>query len=126
MSTRAKMLNVRSQVVISLALIFGSSSYAQGMQAVNNNFTPTYKVEKCDCLGFSEDIPTFLSDLSDGHQDIYGEGKSLKEAQNSAQNMCVETYRNFASVSKTEDPNSVTRSGCHQLRSTPDGDWVAI
>ena len=115
---------ISGQVVIALAFVFGVQTSAHGQ---NKSFTPRYKVERCDCLGFSEDIPTFLSDLAGAQDlDIFGEGKSVKAAEKKARNMCIETYRNFASVSKAEDPNNVTQSGCRKLKSTPGGEWVSL
>ena len=120
-----KNIYLSGQLLLALAVIVGISSTAYAKP--NKTFKSTYKVERCDCLGFSEDIPTFLSDLSGAQDlDIYGEGKTLKDAQRNAQNMCVEAYRNFASVSEKEHPDSVTQSGCHTLRSTPDGQWVSL
>ncbi len=43
-----------------------------------------------------------------------------------AQNMCVETYRNYASVSQVEDSTEVTENGCQMFKSTNDGDWESI
>lgn len=117
---------VSSQLVLALAVLIGLSSTANAKNKAPK-FTPKYKVEKCDCLGFSDDIPTFLSDLQGAQGiDIFGEGKTLKAAQKKAQNMCVENYRNFASVSNSEDSKSISQSGCHAFRSTVDGDWESI
>ncbi len=120
---------VSGQLLVVMALVFGFHNVAYGKKQ-GPQFTPMYKVERCDCLGFSEDIPTFLSDLA-GAEDveelyIYGEGKTLQAAEKSAQNLCIETYRSYASVSHEEDPNSVTQSGCTKLKSTPDGRWVSL
>lgn len=116
---------ISGQLALVLTVVFGIQSVAYGK--AKKNFTPRYKVEQCDCLGFSEDIPTFLSDLA-GAQDlhIFGEGKSLKAAEKDAQNMCIQTYRSFASASKNEHPNNVTQSGCTKLKSTASGEWVSI
>lgn len=115
-------MNLSSQLVLALAILLGVNSTAYGKQ-----FTPMYKAEKCDCIGFSEDIPTFLSDLTGAQGiEIYSEGKSLADAQDQAQRMCVETYRNFASVSELESPNNVSYNGCHWFKSTQDGDWESI
>lgn len=128
----AKKLNISGQLMLAIALLFTLSSVAQGRAVMTKKakFKPTYKVERCDCLGFSEDIPTFLSDLAGADDlsqlDIFGEGNTLQVAETNAQNMCIETYRNFASVSKSESAESVTQSGCKKLKSTPDGEWVAI
>jgi hypothetical protein len=116
-------IKISKQLVLAVSVLLVFQSMAYGAQ----KFTPSYKVDRCDCLGFSEDIPTFLSDLAGGHDmDIYGEGKSLRAAEKEAKQMCVETYRNFASVSQTEDPNNVTQTGCERLKSTPDGEWVSL
>lgn len=117
---------ISGQLALVLTLIFGLHSAAYGKQKIKR-FTPSYKVEGCDCVGFSADIPTFLSDLpgADG-MDIYGEGKTLKAAEKQAQNMCIQTYRNFASLSKSEHPDSVTQNSCTKLKSTPSGEWVSI
>ena len=116
-----------AQLVLALAVLLGVSSTAIAKQTLKDDFKPSYKAEKCDCIGFSDDIPTFLSDLKGAQGiDIYGEGTTRKEAQTEAQNMCVETYRNFASVSEQEDSKSISHSGCHMYKSTRDGDWVSI
>ena len=116
---------ISGQLLLALAIVLGINSTAHARQ--NKTFKPSYKIENCDCLGFSEDIPTFLSDLAGAQDlDIYGEGETLKVAQSNAQNKCVETYRNFASVSTIEHPNSVTQSGCRTFRSTPNGEWVSL
>ena len=118
-------LNITGQLVVSLLMVVGIQSVAYGQGS--KNFTPSYKVEKCDCFGFSEDIPTFLSDLpGTSGMDIFGEGKTLKDAEKNAQNMCIESYRNFASLSQQEHPESVTYSGCQKMKTTPDGEWVSI
>ena len=118
----SKNFKLSRQLLVAVTLLFCIQSTARAA----NNFTPSFKVDSCDCLGFSEDIPTFLSDLSGGNLDIYGEGKTLKAAEEQAQNMCVETYRNFASTSESEHPNNVTRTGCKTMRSTSNGEWVSI
>ncbi len=122
-------MKVSGQLLVVLALVFGIHSVAQAKKRAPK-FTPMYKVERCDCLGYSEDIPTFLSDLA-GANDldelyIFGEGRTLQDAEQSAQNLCIETYRSYASVSKIEDSSSVTQSGCKKMKSTPDGRWVSI
>lgn len=113
------------QMLIAMTVIFGVHSTSQAN--TDATFKTTYKVDRCDCLGFDKDIPTFLSDLV-GHEDlgIYGEGDSLAQAEKAANNMCVESYRSYASVSAKDNSDSVTESGCQKLKSTPDGDWVSI
>ncbi|MCB0377824.1 MAG: hypothetical protein KDD33_04965 [Bdellovibrionales bacterium] len=119
-------MKISSQLILAVVLIFGLSFPAQAKNK-STQYKPTYKVENCDCLGFSDDIPTFLSDLPNAQGvEIFGEGKDPKEANERAQNMCVETYRNFASTGYFEDHKSVTRTGCKMYKSTPDGDWVSI
>lgn len=116
-----------AQLVLALAVLLGLSSTAIAKKNMTNKFVPTYKAEQCDCIGFSDDIPTFLSDLVGAQDmDIFGEGKSPTAAQEQAKNMCVETYRNFASVSDTEDKKAISQSGCHMYKSTSDGDWISI
>ena len=121
---------ITGQLILAMALILGFHSTAYGKNKARAKFKPTYKVERCDCVGFSEDIPTFLTTLAktDDLDElyIYGEGKTLKAAEKQAEKMCIQTYRDFASVSKKEHPNSVTQSGCTKLKSTPDGEWVNI
>lgn len=119
-------ISISSQLALTLIVIFGLSYSAHGSQAKKAK-NATYKVEKCDCLGFSDDIPTFLSDLPGASDiDIQAEGKSPSEVQKIAKNMCVETYRNYASVSPTEDVSNVTQTGCQVFKSTNDGDWESI
>ncbi len=115
---------ISGQLALVLTLIFGMHSTAYGKRRAPK-FTPQYKVENCDCVGFSEDIPTFLSTLTGGRPDIYGEGKSMKAAEKKAEMMCKETYRGYASASKTEHPESVSFNDCDKMKSTPEGDWVA-
>jgi hypothetical protein len=115
---------IKSQLTIAIAVLALNST-----AIAKNNSQPNklYKAEKCDCIGFSDDIPTFLSDLTGAQGiDIYGEGKSLKEAESSAQNMCIETYRNFASATNSGDTTSISQSGCHMSMSTTEGDWVSL
>ncbi len=116
-----KYFGIRSQFIVSMVLIFGFQTAHANTKAT---FQTTYKVDRCDCLGFEQEIPTFLSDLA-GTEDlgIYGEGRSLAQAEQEAHNMCVESYRAYAS---TGNIDSVTESGCQKLKSTPDGDWVNI
>jgi hypothetical protein len=117
--------SISTQLILSLIIIFGLSVNAHGKQTKKSN--TTYKVEKCDCLGFSDDIPTFLSDLPGAeHIDIQAEGKSIVDAEKSAQNMCVETYRNYASTSSQESSSSVTQTGCQIFKTDTDGSWVSI
>ena len=125
---RASRFYLSGQVVVAVAVILGVSMTAQANKSkVKNSFKPSYKVESCDCLGFSEDIPTFLSDLaSDYDSQIYGEGRSIAEAEKQAGLMCTETYNLYAKSSKQEHPESVTQTGCQKLKSTPDGDWVSV
>lgn len=118
-------VSISSQLVLSLIILLGISvnAHGKGLQTERT----TYKVEKCDCLGFSDDIPTFLSDLPGASDiDIQAEGKSPREAQEMAQNMCIETYRNYASVSPSENNLSVTQTGCQLFKSTSEGDWESI
>ena len=123
---RAQSIGLTGQLLVAVAIVFGISSIAQAAPN-STKFKPSYKVERCDCFGYSEDIPTFLSDLEGGNDiDIFGEGKSLEAASKSAHNMCVEQYRGLATKSKKYHISSVTESGCTKLRSTPDGEWVAI
>lgn len=125
-------LIVSGQTLVAVVVIFGIHFTAQGKAQYSQKpkFTPRYKVERCDCFGFSEDIPTFLSDLANarelGQLDIYGEGKSIEEAEDQALSLCIETYRHYASRSQNSTPESVTQSGCKRLQSTPEGEWVAL
>jgi hypothetical protein len=120
-------IKISGQLVIVLALLFGIHNVAHAQEL---EFAPLYKVERCDCLGFDNDIPTFLSDLAgaDSVDELYifGEGETLQQAEESAQNLCIETYRSYASVAKPETMTSVTQSGCQKLKSTPDGRWVSL
>lgn len=117
---------VSAQLIVSLLVNLMISNPAHGKQTLREQKS-TYKVENCDCLGFSDDIPTFLSDLPGGSDiQIFGEGKTPDEAQKMAQNMCVETYRNYASVSQVENSTEVTENGCQMFRSTSGGDWESI
>jgi hypothetical protein len=120
-----KFFGMSLQMIVAITVLFGVHSTSQANTEAT--FKPIYKVDRCDCLGFSEDIPTFLSDLA-GTQDlgIYGEGPSLAQAEKQAQHMCKETYRSYASASVSEDVNSVTQSGCQKLQSTPHGEWVSL
>ena len=115
---------ISAQLIVSLLVNFALTNQAHGKQTSHK---ASYKVENCDCLGFSDDIPTFLSDLPGGADvQIFGEGKTPNEAQKMAQNMCVETYRNFASISQIEDSTEVTENGCQMFKSTQEGDWESI
>lgn len=108
---------LRVQTLIAMIILFGLNSTAHAKSKT------LYKVEQCDCIGYSDDLPTFLSDLTD--IDIYGEGKSRKAAEKQAERMCVEQFRHFASLA-----NSITQrptyNGCHTYKTTADGDWEAI
>ena len=117
--------NLSLQLIVALVVILGLSTTAQAKNRTKATFKPTYKAEKCDCLGYEKDIPTFLSDLNGGSADIWGEGSSQKEASQKARNMCVESYRAFASLDKKKQ-DDVTESGCQFFRSTQDGDWESI
>ncbi len=123
-------MKLSGQLLVVIAVIFGFQSIAHAKRMSTPKFTPTYKVERCDCLGYSDDIPTFLTDLAGADSVdelyIYGEGKSIAAAEESAQNLCIETYRSYASVEKKEDASTVTQSGCTKLKSTPDGRWVSL
>ena len=120
---RASSILLSGQLILAVAVILGISSVAQATEK-RSTFKPTFKVEKCDCFGYSGDIETFLSDLENGSDiDIYGEGKSLAAATKKAHRMCVQHYRVLAEASKNK---SVTETGCTKMRSTPDGDWVTI
>lgn len=117
---------VSLQFIVAMTVLFGMNSPAFAKKAKKPTFKPSYKVEQCDCLGYSEDIPTFLSDLSGGGGiSIFGEGKTPEAAQGKARNMCVEAYREFASAKKGES-GSVTESGCQMFKSTENGDWISI
>jgi hypothetical protein len=118
-------ISISGQLIVALALLLGLNSTANANAKNRSGIETYYKVERCDCFSFNDNIPTFLSDLTGG-QDlaIGGEGKSLDEAKKQAKNMCVESYRSFASVDQLTD--DVTESGCHQFRSTEDGTWVSI
>ncbi len=111
---------ISSQFILALIIFFGVSSK---VQAAQNKVT--YKAEQCDCLGFSDDIPTFLSDLTKQPPTVYGEGSSQTAAAEQARNMCIETYRSYASNDK-QNTQSVTESGCHFFKSTGHGDWEAL
>lgn len=112
------------QLLTTLIIVF----FALNSSAETNNssYQPIYKVDRCDCFGFSDDIPTFLSDIIKGDLHISGKGNTLAEAQDEAQRMCIETYRNIASSSQQEDPSNVIYSDCTKMQSTPEGDWVTI
>ncbi len=114
-----KMNLVSSQLIVALIVFMGISSK---LHASNST---TYKAEQCDCLGYSEDIPTFLSDLTKQPPSIYGEGKSKLAAAEQARNMCIESYRSYASQEKRVT-QSITESGCHFFKSTSQGDWEAL
>ena len=117
-----------SQLLVTLGVFFVLNSTAHGKQSslTNLSFKPQYKAEKCDCIGNSDDIPTFLSDLAGGSIDIFGEGDSQEAAEKEARNMCVENYRNFARVSVSTDNYDVTESGCQIFKTTQNGDWVSL
>lgn len=124
-------LKISGQLLVAVALVIGFQSVAHAKKKnATPQFTPTYKVERCDCLGYSEDIPTFLTDLAGADSvdelSIFGEGNSLQAAEESAQNLCIETYRSYASVTKNSDPQLVTQTGCKKLKSTSDGRWVSL
>lgn len=118
---------VRSQVVTVLSFLLILNPVAQGKNSKlgNLSFKPSYKAEKCDCIGYSDDIPTFLTDLAGGQIEIFGEGSTQEAAILEARKMCVESYRNFASVSK-QSQNEVTESGCQIYRTTMNGDWESL
>lgn len=123
---RNKMNFISFQALVALVVLLGMNSPAFAKKVKKETFKPSYKVEQCDCLGYSEDIPTFLSDLTgSGGVSIYGEGKTPEAAQNKARNMCVEAYREFASTTKGA-AGTVTESGCQLFQSTKDGDWISI
>jgi hypothetical protein len=117
-----------SQLLLTLGIVFLISSTAKSSPSDlgDLSFKPLFKAEKCDCLGYSDDIPTFLSDLAGGAIDIFGEGSSEEAAMQQARNMCIDNYRNFASISVSVDTNDVTESGCHIFRTTQNGDWEAL
>ena len=116
-------MRISRQLILSLIIIFGVSVIAQGKQ-----HKARYKVENCDCLGFDGSIPTFLSDLQGGNSvQIYGEADTRPKAEKEANNMCVETYRNFASEpTAKEDAKRVTSTGCQVSMLTKDGEWRSI
>ena len=122
--------SISSQLLLSLIVLLGLSYNAHGnstSQSKKSTKNITYKVENCDCLGFSDDIPTFLSDLPGATNiDIEAQGKTLDEAEKSAQNMCVETYRNFASIGTQEKASDVTQTGCQAFKTAANGEWESI
>lgn len=123
----ASRIFLSGQVIVAVAVILGFTVTAQAKATSENKFKPSFKVDRCDCLGFSQDIPTFLSDLNGGYDfDIYGEGRNIAEAEQKADQMCKEVYLTVAEISKLEHPDSVTQSGCEKLKSNPDGDWVSL
>lgn len=108
------------QLLIALYVLLGVQSRLQAAM----NSTPTqYRAEQCDCLGFTNDIPTFLSDLTQQAPSIMGEGQTAQEAAEQARQMCIDNYRGFASAAA---PQSVTESGCHFYKLTKNGDWESI
>ena len=114
------------QLSIALIILFGVNITAQ---AKNKRFTPTYKVENCDCLGVDQNIPTFLSDIAQGSLDIEATGKSRKIAEKKADKMCVQAYRDFASEDDSYSVKSnyqVSSTGCKIYQSTLEGGWKAI
>ena len=116
---------ISTQVLSALVVFFGLNSTGHAKMSFKDSSTQ-YKAEKCDCMGYSDGIPTFLSDLAQGI-DIYGEGASPQAAKEQAQNMCVESYRNFASISVEKEKNhSVSYSGCQIFKSQSGGEWVAL
>lgn len=120
---RVGSMAVSGQLLVAIIMIFGININVQAA-AKRKGFKPTYKVERCDCFGYSDGLETFLSDLDGGRDiDIYGEGKTLEAATKQAHGMCVDHYRGLAGNSNVK---SVTESGCEKLRSTPDGDWINI
>lgn len=119
---------ISSQLLVTLGVFFILNSTAHGKKSrlTELSFKPHYKAEKCDCIGYSDDIPTFLSDLAGGSIDIFGEGESQAAAEKEARNMCKESYRNFARVSVSIDNYDVTESGCQFFKTTQNGDWVSL
>ena len=121
-----KKFSISAQLIVSLVILFGLSYNAHG-KADAKKSTTKYKVENCDCLGFSDDIPTFLSDLPGASNiDIEAEGKSIDEAEKTAQNMCIETYRTYASVGEHNNNTSVTQTGCQAFKTAANGEWESI
>ena len=122
-----KGIKLSLQTLVTLIIFFGLNSTAKAKSHdQQSKIKPLYKVENCDCLGYNENLPTFLSDLA--QVDIYGEGNSQKEAEKHARNMCIEQYRNHASIEgKNQNFKNVTHNGCHVfVQKTPDSDWKAL
>ena len=115
-----KMKNKLQYFLVFLAF-FGIN---QKVHASQRQHKIRYKVEQCDCVGYKEGLLTFLSDIAGTPIfNITGEGATRSEAENQAQGLCLELYKNFeASV----DNSSVSQAGCYTYRKKTNGQWEAI
>ncbi len=115
----SKLIPPNMQTIMVLLILFGFNSK---LHAFSGNKI-RYKVEKCDCFGYKEDIPLFLSDISGADTfNIEGEGSTRKAAEKQVQNLCVEIYRKFGN---SVDTSLVSHSGCHIYKKNKD-QWELI
>ena len=110
--------NIQTTLVLLVLFGFNSKLHASSGNKIR------YKVEKCDCFGYKEDIPLFLSDISGADTfNITGEGPTKEAAEKQVQNLCVEIYEKFGN---SADTSLVSHSGCYIYRKNAKNQWELI
>ena len=120
MKKTSKIILLNIQTVLVFLILFG---FNQKLHASSKN-SIRYKVEKCDCLGYKDDIPLFLSDITKAQIfNISGEGSTRKAAEKQVEKLCVELYKSFES---SVDNSLVSHSGCHVYKKNSKNQWELI
>lgn len=108
------------QTALVFLILFGFNSKLHASSKKQSQ----YKVEQCDCLGYKDDIPLFLSDITEADIfNIAGEGSTRRDAEKQVENMCVALYKKFES---SVDNSLVSHSGCYTYKKNSKNQWELI